>query len=141
MLKKICGVYLIAIAVVVAVQTVAEPLYHVSGPGQPYSPIWTLINPLTALAIVLGVIFAYTGKQDAGGQTVTREFLVSNALLYGFLFVGIIFFWNWFNILSPEFTAVGDDAISLAWIIIDAAVPLLAGVTGIRLLRGGSSGG
>ncbi len=69
--KKLCGVYLIAVAVLVAIHTVAEPLYHASGPGQPYSPFWTIVNPLTALAIVLGVIFNYTRKQGAG--VVSRE--------------------------------------------------------------------
>ena len=136
MLKKICGIYLLAVAVLVAVHTVIEPLYHVSEPGQPYSPFWTILNPLTALAIVLGLLFAYTSRQAAGGEGVTREYLASSALLYGFAFVGIMFFWNWFNLQSPAFTAIGDETVSLAWILIDAGVPLLAGASGIRLLRG-----
>ena len=135
MLKKICGIYLLAVAVLLAVHTVVEPLYHVSEPGQPYSPFWTIVNPLTAVAIVLGLLFAYTSRQGAGGEDVTREYLVSSTLLYGFGFVGIMFFWNWFNLLSPAFTAIGDETVSLAWIIIDAGVPLLAGATGVRLLR------
>ena len=93
-----------------------------------------------AVAIVLGVIFGYARKQGAGGDEVTREFLVSNTLFYGFLFVGILFFWSWFNLLSPDFTAIGDQTVSLVWIIIDAALPLLAGVTGIHLLRSGAEG-
>ena len=135
MLKKLCGVYLIVVAVLLAVHTVVEPLYHESGPGQPYSPLWAIVNPLTALAIVLGVIFNFTRKQGAGGDAVTREFLVSSTLFYGFLFVGIMFFWNWFNLLSPAFTAIGDETVSLVWIVVDAGVPLLAGVTGLHLLR------
>ena len=138
MLKKICGIYLLAVAVLVAVHTVVEPLYHVSEPGQPYSPFWTIVNPLTALAIVLGLLFAYTSRQQAAGEAVTREYLASGALLYGFAFVGIMFFWNWFNILNPSFTAIGNETVSLVWIVVDAAVPLLAGATGIRLLRAGA---
>lgn len=141
MLKKICGLYLFAVAVLVAVHTVVEPLYHASGPGQPYSPFWTIVNPLTALAIVLGAVFSYTRKAGAGGETVTREFLVANTLYYGFLFVGIMFFWNWFNLLSPAFTAIGEDTVSLVWIVVDAGVALLAGATGIHLLRSGAEGG
>ena len=144
MLKKICGVYLFAVAVLVAVHTVVEPLYHASGPGQPYSPFWTIVNPLTALAIVLGAVFSYSRKRGAGGEAgeaVTREFLVANTLFYGFLFTGIMFFWNWFNLLSPAFTAIGDETVSLVWIVIDAGVPLLAGATGIHLLRSGAEGG
>ena len=66
-LKKICGLYLIAVAILAAVHAVVEPLYHVAGPGQPYSPFWTIVNPLTALAIVLGVMFGYLRKQGAAG--------------------------------------------------------------------------
>ncbi len=63
MFRKICGLYLFAVVVLVAVHTVAEPLYHASGPGQPYSPFWTIVNPLTALAIVLGAVFSYTRER------------------------------------------------------------------------------
>ena len=135
MFRKICGLYLFAVAVLVAVHTVAEPLYHASGPGQPYSPFWTIVNPLTALAIVLGAVFSYTRKRGVEGEDVTREFLVANTLFYGFLFVGIMFFCNWFNLLSPAFTAIGDETVSLVWILVDAGVPLLAGAAGIHLLR------
>lgn len=49
---------------------------------------------------------------------------------------------NRFNLWSPAFTAIGPDAVSLAWIVIDAVAPLPAGVCGIRLLRnGGRAGG
>jgi len=141
MLKKICGLYLFAVAVLVAVHTVVEPLYHASGPDQPYSPFWTIVNPLTALAIVLGTVFSYMRKTGAGGETVTREFLAVNTLFYGFLFVGIMFFWNWFNLMNPAFTAIGDDTVSLVWIVVDAGVALLAGATGIHLMRSSAQGG
>lgn len=67
MLKKTCGLHLIAVAILVAVRTVVEPLYHVTGLGQPFSPSWTIVNPLTALAIVLGMMFCYPRKQGAAG--------------------------------------------------------------------------
>ena len=67
---------------------------------------------------------------EGGGAPITREFLSANTLFYGFLFVGILFFWNWFGSLSPDFTAVGTDAVSLVWAFIDAALPLLSGVMG-----------
>ena len=140
MLKKVCGAYLAAVGVLVGLHTVAEPLYHVSQPGQPYSPFWDLLNPLMALAIVLGLIFAYASRAPAGDQAVTRDYVASNTLFYGLLFIGILFFWNWFNLLNPAFTAVRGETVGLVWIIIDAALPLLAGAAGIRLLRGGAGG-
>ena len=65
---------------------------------------------------MLGVICGYIRKRSGihdGEAPITCECLATNALFYGFLFVGILFFWNWFNLLSPEFTAVGTDTIDL----------------------------
>ncbi len=138
--RRIVGVVLIVTAVVVAVHTVIEPLYYTSTEASPYSPHWGKINPLMVLAVVLGVIFGYIRKRsvdrEGGDAPVTREFLAANTLFYGFLFVGILFFWNWFNLLSPAFTAVGMDTVSLVWIIIDTGLPLLAVVLGLSLLSG-----
>ena len=139
-MNRIVGVYLVAMAVILAVHTVVEPLYHVSADGQPYSPLWTIINPLTALAVVLGVIAAWRCKRavdtEGGDGPVSRAFLIANTLFFGLLFVGILFFWNWFNLLSPGFTAIPPETVSLVWIIVDAALPLLWGATGIALIRG-----
>ena len=139
MLKRIVGVFLTAVAAAVAVHTVLEPLYHVSGEGQPYSPVWSILNPLMAVAIVLGLVLGWRRKKEVDGQGgeagVTREYLAANTLLYGLLCVGILFFWNWFNLLMPAFTAPGDDTVTLVWILIDATLPLLLGAMGIHLLR------
>ena len=139
MLKRTVGVFLTAMAAAVAVHTVVEPLYHVSRDGQPYSPVWSILNPLMGLAIVLGLILGWRRKQEAdgqGGETgVTREYLAANTQLYGLLCVGILFFWNWFNLLMPDWSAPGDDTVALVWILIDATLPLLLGAMGIHLLR------
>ncbi len=143
MLKRISGVILIVMAVVVAVQTIVEPLYHTSSEGQPYSPLWSIIGWLMILPIALGLIYGYLRKKDVdseGGGAVTREFLAANTQFYGFLFVGILFLWNWFNQLSPGFTAIGADTVTLVWIFVDAALPLLSGAMGMFLLRGDRNG-
>ena len=97
-----------------------------------------------ALTIALGVIFSYLRKKgvDSEGASgaVTREFVAANTQLYSFLFVGILFFCNWFNLLSPAFTAIGEDTVSLVWLLVDATLPLLAGAIGMFLLRGGNNG-
>ena len=143
-LKRICGLFLVLMAVVVALHTVAEPLYHVSSEGQPYSPLWDILNPLMAVAIVLGVLFGYSRKKgvdrEGSSASVTREFVAANVQFYGFLCVGILFFWNWFILHSPEFTAVGADTATLVWILFDATLPLLTGAMGAFLLRGSNDG-
>ena len=139
MLRQIVGVVLIVVGVVVAVHAVVEPLYYVSTEASPDSLIWSIIDPFMALAVVLGVIFGYIRKRGVdhdGGAPITREYLAANTLFYGFLFVGILFFWNWFNLLSPAYTAVGPETVSLVWGFKNAALPLLSGAMGLSLLRG-----
>ena len=138
--RQIVGATLILIGIVVAVHTVVEPLYHASSQASPYSPIWSYINPLMALAILLGLIFGCMRKREVDREgsaaPVTRDFLAANTLFYGLLFVGILFFYNWFNLLSPAYTAMGPDAVSVVWAVIDAVLPLLLGAQGMTLLRG-----
>ena len=140
MFKRISGLFLIVIAAAVAVHTIVEPLYHTSSEAQMNSSLWAVLDPLMVLAVVLGVIFGCIRKRavdsEEGSGAVTREFLAANTLFYGFLSVGILLLWNWFNELSPAFTAAGGDTTALVWILIDTALPLLSGTMGIFLLRG-----
>ena len=144
-LKRITGVYLILVAAAVAVHMVIEPLYHVSTEAQPYSPFWNILNPCMALAIALAVLFCHLRMKRANSEgesgPVTRGYLCANVLYFGTLFIGLLFFWNWFNLQSPEFTAVGPQAVSLTWGIIDASLPLLLGATGGHILGCGCCGG
>ena len=57
-LKRISGVVLIVIGIVVAIYTIVEPLLHVSSEEQMYGPLWDILNPLMVLAVVLGAIFS-----------------------------------------------------------------------------------
>ncbi len=138
-LKRIIGVYLIAVAVIVAVHTIIEPLYYTSTASDPYTPNWSYINPLMAIAVVLSLVCSYGCKRRAdreGGEApVTRYYLAANTLFYGFVFVGILFFWNWFNYVSPSFTAVGDDTVTLVWGFIDAILPPLLLAMGMCVLK------
>ena len=137
-MKRICGVILVVMAVVVAVHTVVEPLYYTSTEESPYSPVWAVLGWAMMLPLALGVWFGYVRKKDAdSGGAVTREFVAANVHFYGGLFFGIMFLFNWFNQLAPTFTAVGNDTLSLVWIVLDAGLPLLWGSMGMFLLRGG----
>ena len=64
--KRIIGSVLIVIGVTVAVHTIVEPLYHVSSEAHPYSPLWTILDPLMGLAIVLGLVVGYPRMKHAG---------------------------------------------------------------------------
>ena len=142
--KRIGGIFLVLVAVLVAVHTVVEPLYHVSVDGQPYSPLWTILDPLMVAAVAAGLIFAWLRKRAAGGgpdgDSVTRAWLAANTWFYGLLGVAILLLWNWFSLLSPRYTAPPDSAVSIVWIIIDVLLPLLLASLGISLLRGSGDG-
>jgi hypothetical protein len=140
-LKRVIGVVLIVIAVIVAIQTIVEPIYHVSTDDSPHSSAWDYINWLSVISIILGVIFSYIRMSRAGADSSVQEFIAANTLFYGFLFVAIIFFWNWFGIsgVGSDFTAVGMDTRSLVWILFAATLPLLNGAMGIHLLRSSAS--
>ena len=137
MARQIIGVVLMVIAAVVAIHAIAEPLYHVPTEAQPYSPLWNIINPFMALAVIVGVVMSFLRKRgldEEGGVTWDR--LAASTLFYGFVFVGILFFWNWFNILGPGLNAANTDAVAVVWIAIDAALPILAGSLGMRVFKG-----
>ena len=140
-LKRIIGIVLIVIAAIVAIHTVIEPIYHTSTEGSPHSSAWDYINPLSAISIILGVIFGYIRMSRAGADSSVQEFIAGNTMFYGFMFTAIIFFWNWFGIMdvASDFTAVGMDTRGLIWIIFDAILPLLNGAMGIHLIRSSAS--
>ena len=140
-LKRVIGVVLILIAAIVAIHTVIEPVYHTSSDAQPYSSAWDWINWLSAISIILGLIFGYIRMSHAGASSSGPEFVAANVLFYGFLFAAILFFWNWFGIsgVGQDFTAVSADTRGLVWIIFDAIHPLLSGAMGAHLLRSSAS--
>ena len=139
-LKRVIGVVLILIAAIVAIHTVIEPVYHTSTENQPYSSAWNWINWLSAISIILGLIFGYIRMSRAGDGSSGPEFIAANTLFYGFLFAAILFFWNWFGIqnFAKDFT-VSADVRSLVWIIFDAINPLLSGAMGAHLIRSSAS--
>ena len=142
-IKKVIGVILILIAVIVALHTIIEPVYHTSDPNSdnPYSPLWGYINPLSAISIVLGIIFSYSRKSRISENSSIQEFITANTLFYGFVFIAIIFFWNWFGILpvGADYTAASADTRSVVWIFFDAIQPLLNGALGVYMLRSNSN--
>lgn len=140
-LKRIIGVVLIVIAAIIAIQTVFEPIYHTSTEESPYSSAWDYINPISAISIILGVIFGYIRMSRAGADSSVQEFIAANTMFYGFMFAAIIFFWNWFGVsdIGSGFTGAGHNTQSLVWILIDATLPLLNGAMGMHLLRSSAS--
>ena len=139
MARQIIGVILIAIAAIVGIHTIVEPLYFDStttGSGYNES-VWAIINVLSAIGCIMGVVIGFLRKRavDAEGG-ITWDRLAASALFYGFAFTAFIFFWSWFNLLSPNFTAIGGDAANVMWILYDALFTILAASMGVRVFKG-----
>ena len=139
-INRCVGMLFIVTALIVAIHTVVEPLYYVSTSAKPYSSLWDIIDALAAFTIVLGLIYSYMRLRNSGANASVQEFIAANTLFYAFICTAIIFFWNWFGIMdmSKEFTAIGDDTRTLAWLFFDAVLPPLNIAMGLHLLRGAS---
>ncbi len=141
-LKKVIGVFLILVAAIVAIHTVAEPLYYKSTPEQPYNAsVWLYLNILSAISLVIGIIISYIRKSNVSESSSVQEYIAANTLFFGFMFAAILFFWNWFGLINPggDYTPTQSDTGSMVWIIFDAILPLLNGALGMYLLRSNSN--
>ena len=138
-LKRVIGIFLIVAGIAVAGHLIVEPLYHTSTEAEPSSPLWQVFHPVVIAAIVFTLIFSYARKRDVeqgwDGSVVSREFLSANVSFYGSLVVGILYFWNWFNDLSPAFTAIGGDVITITWTIVGVALLPLSAAMGVSMLK------
>ena len=140
-LKRVVGGYLLLMAAVVGIFSVVEPLIHDSTEAALYSPVWHYINWFTGLAVLLGIGFAYARKRENGSPAadgaVTWGALSANVLFFGFVGVGLMYFWNWFYTLNDAYTVLGGAEPGLAWKATDVAFPLVSGALGAALLRDG----
>ena len=132
-LNRLVGALLLLTAALVGIYFVVDQL-------EVLPLLWGELDYLMALALVLGVIFAYLRKrslESAGlDRIVTRRYFEANLLFYGFVAMAMLFFWNWFDLLvdaDPQ-----DTDHNIVWIIVDTVGPLLWGALGIFLLRGGT---
>ena len=128
LLGRVTSVYLIVLAVVVAVNFIITPLYHPGG-DEPYT-VWETLNWFMAVGMVITVIASYVQKRrvDADGSSDVKRYLEANAVFYLAVVVFIIFFWNWFSDLSPNNAPDGQY-----WVVVDTLMPIVMGVTGCRM--------
>ena len=128
LLGRVTSVYLIVLAVVVAVNFIITPLYHPGG-DEPYT-VWETLNWFMAVGMVITVIASYIQKRrvDGDGSSDLKRYLEANAVFYLAVVVLLIFFWNWFSNLSSSNEADGQF-----WVVVDTLMPVVMGVTGCRM--------
>ena len=101
--RRLLGVFLVVIAIVVAINLMATPLYH---DGSEDYPIWKIVNWFMAIGVVAALIVNAMRKRalGAGGtdEPNVREYLRVNLTYYTTIILTILFFWGWFWTLNPE---------------------------------------
>ena len=137
-LRKPVGAYLVLVAIAVAVFFVVNPLLvdSIDVPG-----VWSVIDILMVIALALGLLFAYLGKQrvDAqqSGDGVSRAYLEANVTFFAVAAITVLFLHNWFSQLAGGADFLdGNHQALVIWAAVDTALPIVLGVLGCRLWRG-----
>lgn len=129
-MQKVLGGYAILLAVAVAINFVATPLYH-SGQG-PFV-VWEIFNWFMAPAalIALGASGCWKFCREQSGDTGRG----TGALFWASVVLALWFFWNWFGNLMDR----GGDVGAMMWAFIDPLFVVVVGAAGLRLWRGRGS--
>ena len=102
LLKRLAAIYLIAVALAVALNWLATPIYH---DGSANYPIWEILNWFMAVSFPLMLLVnawrRYEFSLRDRDRTVTREYLETNVALAASVVLNLWFFWNWFGSLFP----------------------------------------
>ena len=132
-MKSLFSIYLRVLAVVLYVQYISSQLYDPTGEALAQT-VYRILDPLLVLGMIIVVYYAYQRKlavDAASDDSVTREYLEANGVLYlsVALFVGLL--WNWvgFQFSNPT------NSEGWLWALIDLALPLLFYASSVQLLK------
>ena len=129
-LVRAVAAYLVLVGAAIAVNFVLTPVYHPGG-DEPFT-LWEILNWFMAAAIVLTLVssYAYKRRIDGDESADVKRFIEANTVFHVTIVVFLLFFFNWFSNLSPNNEPDGQ-----VWTIVDTVMPIVLGVTGIRMWR------
>ena len=136
-LKKVGAVYLIGVAVAVAVFFIVNPLLT---DAIDVTAVWQALDVLMVVALAIALACNYARKKvecggDPGGA-VTRRYLEVNVAFYLTAAVTILFLHNWFSLLAQGPDSLdGNHQAWVIWAAVDVVLPLIVGITGCRIWR------
>ncbi len=137
-LRKPVGMYLVAVAVVVAVFFIISTFLEDS---IDVMQVWLVLDVLMAIALVPALIFTYQCKrgedgQDSGGP-VTRRYLEAKVAFFLTAAVTILFLHNWFTLLAQGTDSLdGNWTAWNIWAVVDTMLPLVIGAVGCKMWCG-----
>ena len=136
-LRRLAAVYMVAVAVVVAVYFIINPFlaetdFDVLG-------VWYVLDVLMVIGLAIALAFNYERKReqerDPDGSS-TRAYLDVNIAFYATAAVTVLFLHNWFSLLAGgEESLDGNHQAWIIWAFVDVALPLVLGATGCQLWR------
>ena len=134
--KRVTAVFLVAMAVAVAVNLILTPVYH---DGSPEYPVWRILNWFMAVAVFLALAASYLRRRDvesADADTLRR--LRAGMAFYGAIVLTMLFFWGWLWTLNSD-SETGDAVTShlIYFPIVDSLFVVVALTTGRHLWSDG----
>ena len=143
-LKRVFAVILGFCALAVAGHYILSPLYTDS--ARAALALWYYLDILMAVSLLIALVFQWQNLRAAaaaGGDSggLSRERLAANALFYVTLLVALWFFRNWFDLLTSNPLGSQSIATQMVWDLIDGLLPIVLGLTAIRLWRDSNAAG
>ena len=136
-LRRVGAVYLVAVALAVAVFFVINQFLDDS---VDVVQVWSVLNVPMVIGLAAALIFNLSRKMEEGARDpeagVTRRYLEVNLAFYVTAAVSILFLHNWFSLLAngPD-SLDGNHQAWVIWAFVDTALPLLLAATGFSLWR------
>ena len=133
--KRPIGLYLIAVAVAVAVHFVLDPVIYDWADGET-PPVWLVLDALMVVGLVLAIILSCQAKRaaDAMDTVDVRQYVRANVTFY--VAAGLLLRTLW-NIVQIDWSAGDQQPDGQVWVLIDTVLPLLFFSLGRRLIREG----
>ncbi len=135
--RKLSGLYLIAVAIGVAVWFIINTFFVDS---IEVSDVWFVLDILMVIGLAIALVYNYDRKRrddrNSTGDAVTRRYLENNVALYLTAGATIIFLHNWFAFLHGGSESLeGNHQAWVIWAFVDTLLPLVLGVTGCAMWR------
>ena len=134
-LRRPIGIYLIAVAVAVAVHFVLDPVIYDWADGET-PPLWLVLDALIVIGLVLAIIVSCKAKRaaDAMESVDVRQYVRANVTFY--VAAGLLLVTLW-NVVQIDWAAGDQSPDPQVWVVIDTVLPLLFFSLGRRLVREG----
>ena len=136
LLKRIKALFLVAMAIAVALNLILTPVYH---NGAPDYPVWEIMNWFMAAAVIVALIANIMRKRSLNKETTSAlDYLRASITYYGAIALTMLFFWEWFWILNPD-SETGEAITShvIYFPLVDTLFTIVALATGCHLWNDG----